>query len=297
MPVKSMKSTSFTFRAYAKINIGLRILARRPDGYHDIETFFHRIDLFDDITFEPAESIIVATDSPDIPADASNICHKAAMLIREHLEITKGVRITITKRIPVGAGLGGGSSDAATVLRKLPDFWDQRIERETASSFALQLGSDVPFFLHNQSAVGRGRGEILDFVPLEIPYHILVCNPGVHISTAWAYQQVRPRARNATTSLVEDLQKAMKNPQLLATRIGNDFEEALFPHVPRVRELKQQMLQGGALLALMSGSGSSVFGFLDSAEKAARLSSELRGKGLRVFHTHPHFHPAGVSPR
>ncbi|MCC6398975.1 MAG: 4-(cytidine 5'-diphospho)-2-C-methyl-D-erythritol kinase, partial [Bacteroidetes bacterium] len=178
------------FRAYAKINLGLYVVERRPDGFHNIETIFHRVDIADTIRLAPAREITVTSSSPEAPSDSSNICHGAASMLRDHLGVTRGVHIHIEKQIPVGAGLGGGSADAACILRELPAFWGAAVPDQVLSTLALKLGSDVSFFLSPGSAVARGRGEILEYFPLDIPYTILLCNPNVHVSTAWAYAQI-----------------------------------------------------------------------------------------------------------
>lgn len=276
------------FRAYAKINIGLRILRKRPDGYHDIETVFHRIDLFDVIDLSQAEEIVVAASSSEVPADESNLCHKAARLLQDHLHRTVGVRIAITKNIPVGAGLGGGSSDAATVLRALPRLWNVSIDEPTLQALALQLGSDVPYFLGRGSAVGRGRGEVLEPFELQIPYTILVCNPNIPISTGWAYANVVPDS-SPTQDLKHIVTEGMRKPALLVDALRNDFEEPVFAHYPEIRQIKETMMRNGAVYASLSGSGSSVFGFFPDAGDAGTTAHTLRAKGWRTFLTPPHF--------
>ena len=180
-------------KAYAKINLGLRVTGKRTDGYHDICTVFHRIDLFDDITLGRSDSITVQASDPGVPSDERNICHGAARLVAGALGAADGVRIDITKRIPAGAGLGGGSADAGAVLRSLPAFWGRSLPEAEIHALALALGSDVPFFLGRESALGTGRGEVLEYFALDIPFAILLCTPPVHVSTAWAYAHIFPR--------------------------------------------------------------------------------------------------------
>jgi 4-diphosphocytidyl-2-C-methyl-D-erythritol kinase len=276
------------FRAYAKINIGLRVLQKRPDGYHDIETLFHRIDLFDEIELSQSDEIVVVSSSSEVPAGESNICHKAARLLQEHLQRRVGVHIAISKNIPVGAGLGGGSSDAATVLRALPRFWNVFIDERTLQTIALQLGSDVPYFLGRGSAVGRGRGEVLEHFALEIPYTILVCNPNIPISTGWAYANVVPDS-SPTQDLKHLVTEGMRNPALLVDALRNDFEGPVFTHYPEIRQIKETMMRNGAVFASLSGSGSSVFGFFSDAGDVETTARTLRSKGWRTFLTPPHF--------
>lgn len=277
------------FRAYAKINLGLRILEKRPDGYHNIETVFQRIDLFDEIELSSSSTIKVVSTSDEVPGDESNICHKAARLLRNHLGISGGVCISINKKIPVGAGLGGGSSDAATVLRVLPAFWNRSIDEASLRTFALQLGSDVPYFLGNGSALGRGRGEILEYFPLDLPYFILLCNPNIHVSTSWAYSMAKPGNPAQEISLKDILLKHKADPSRLEEMLRNDFEPAVFREYPAIEEVKNEMLKHGACFASMSGSGSSVFGFFESEANAGEAAGRFRSQGYRTFLTQPGF--------
>lgn len=276
-------------RAYAKINLGLLVLERRPDGYHNIETVFHRVNLYDEIALSPAPEIIVESASEEIPRDGRNICFKAAELLQKELDVRDGVRITIHKNIPVGAGLGGGSSDAATVLRHLPSLWNRNADDLMLETLALQLGADTPYFLKNGSALATGRGEILNYFPLDVPFTILLCYPATHISTAWAYQQLTPRVIH--TNLKDAVLEGMKTPSTLSTGVRNDFEEAIFARHPHIQQVKTDLLLGGAVYALMSGSGSAMFGLFPRPDDAERVAVHLRTMGYRTFLTPPHFVP------
>lgn len=268
-----------TCKAHAKINLGLYVLSKRPDGFHDIKTVFHRIHLHDQIGFEPSSRIEVVSNSADAPGGEANLCHRAAVLLREHFGVKTGVRIMVDKRIPVGAGLGGGSSDAATVLRHLPRFWGQEIDFTTAAQMALQLGSDVPYFLRDGSALATGRGEVLEYFDLRIRFHIVVCHPGIHIPTAWAYAHVTPKPEGRDIDLKQLLLEGMANPSLLVEYLTNDFEELVFAHYPAVAEVKSIMLERGAVYAAMSGSGSSVFGMFGEEREARAAQATLKAKG------------------
>ncbi|MBI4811284.1 MAG: 4-(cytidine 5'-diphospho)-2-C-methyl-D-erythritol kinase [Ignavibacteriales bacterium] len=179
-----------TLKAYAKINLGLRILRKRDDGYHDIDTVFHRVDLYDEIYLEPSSTIKVFSNESNLPTDEGNLCIRAAQLLREYSGIEKGVNISLTKNIPIGAGLGGGSSDAAATLIGLTKFWEVDVSQIDLYKLALQLGSDVPYFLKFGTAHATGRGEILDYFDINIPHWIVIVYPNIHISTAWAYQEI-----------------------------------------------------------------------------------------------------------
>ncbi len=278
-------------KAYAKINLGLLIHNKRPDGYHNIETVFHRINVFDEIFLKEDSGIHVDSSAPEVPGDESNLCYRAAILVKQELGVETGVTITLNKKIPVGAGLGGGSSDAATVLQTLPRFWGSRLSQPTLLQMALQLGSDVPFFLEHGSAVGRGRGEVLERFELDVPFTILLCNPNIHVATSWAYRQVKPRGENGTVDLRTVVLRGMSEPQRLVTELKNDFEPAVFGEYPDVRNVKDEMMTGGAVFASMSGSGSSVYGFFARREQAQSMSACFDAKGYRTFLTEPHFSP------
>jgi len=278
-----------TIRAYAKINLGLRIYGKRPDGYHEIETVYHMIDLFDELKFEPWGTIEVSNSDPALPRDEGNLCYRAATLLQEHLGLRHGVRISLTKNIPIGAGLGGGSSDAGAVMRELPRFWNVSIERKELSRLALMLGSDVPYFLHNGSAFARGRGEILEYFQLELPYAVLLCYPNIHISTAWAYNKVRTLRTRPDECLKDALLNALTNPTQLFSCLANDFEPIVFETHPEILQVKESMIRNGAQCAALSGSGSSVFGLFSQIDKALNAAELLRNKRYKIFISSLHF--------
>lgn len=275
-------------RAYAKINLGLLVTEKRPDGYHEICTVFHRVELFDDIEMRRNDSLnVISTDSA-APSGASNICHTAGRLLQDYLHSQKGVEIRIRKRIPVGAGLGGGSADAAAVLQNLPQIWGSAVPPHVLRDLALRLGSDVPYFLGSGSAIARGRGEILEYFALDIPFAILLCAPSIAVSTQWAYRQILPR-RPLSDELRSIVCRGMSDPGHLNDHLVNDFEEPVFAAFPEIRAIKETIMHSGALYASMSGSGSSVYGFYPDGEAAARAAEPLILRGYRTFITSPHF--------
>jgi len=278
-----------TTLAYAKINLGLRVLERRPDGYHTLETIFHRIALADELTFTSASTIRMASEVEGLPLDHTNICWRAAALLRDELQCTRGVCIHLHKRIPIGAGLGGGSADAAAVLLHLPAFWHRTVDSSTLRRIAEHLGSDVPYFLEKGSAVGRGRGEVLEYFPLDIPYWILLCNPRLPIATAWAYARITPAKRDTAPGLKEILLEGLHDPKGLHGALVNDFEPVVFATYPLVREVKEEMERRGALFASMSGSGSSVYGFFEREDDALATARAFDERGLFTHLTPPHF--------
>lgn len=278
-------------RAYAKINIGLHILGKRPDGYHNIETVFRLIDLYDELEFvQGDEGITFNSNSPLLANNDTNLVIRAAHLLRDLTGIHMGVEITLKKQIPLGAGLGGGSSDAAAVLKGLTKVWSLDISTEELQTVSATLGSDVPFFFTSHTAYATGRGERLTPFPLDIPYWILVVTPNIHVSTAWAYSSIRISQTMKRPDLRGLLESSIDKPEILRSTLRNDFEEPVFKEFSDISKLKETLLLAGADVALMSGSGSSVFGFFASQERAQHVRSELSGKYF-VSITEPHFKP------
>lgn len=277
-------------KAYAKINLGLHIVGKRSDGFHDVETIFHRIDLFDSINIENSADISIACTDPSIPVDSGNLCWKAAEMLRKESGIASGALITIKKKIPVGAGLGGGSSDAAAVLTALNAMWGLSLSEDVLRRIALQLGSDVPFFLEKGSAFGEGRGERLTPLELNLPYWIVLVNPNIHVSTPWAYTRLSEE-RNGTfphrPRLIEHIGKDVVAGVL---RAENDFEGIVFREHPKIGLIKQQLNELGAVLSLMSGSGSTMFGLFDDKSRALNAIQSF-SKEYFVHMTEPFFNP------
>jgi 4-diphosphocytidyl-2-C-methyl-D-erythritol kinase len=279
-----------TMKAYAKINLGLHILRKRADGYHDIETVFHRINIADDITFEHHSEIMIDCSHPDVPRDQTNLCWKSADALRKAVGETRGVKIIIEKRIPVSAGLGGGSADAGLVLRALPKFLGIAINNQTVFDIALALGSDIPYFLSEGTARATGRGEMLEYFDLRLPYWIVVVYPNICISTAWAYQQVELNPFLKYFDLRELLVEHLNNPNVWVNKLRNDFEPAVFRHYEDVMRIKEILIRTGADYASLSGSGSAVFGLFRD-EGYARDTYDFFKVKYPVFLTEPNFQP------
>jgi len=258
--------------AFAKINLGLRILGKHPDGYHEVETFFLQIDLADRLGFEKTagNDLELICSRPDLPVDASNLCSRAYRLICDAVKRQLGVRLHLEKNIPAGAGLGGGSSDAAVTLIALNRLFELNLSNDRLYHLATQLGSDVPFFLSGGLCWGRGRGEILMPVA-ELPeFWVLLVTPPIGVSTAWAYQ-------NYNKLGLTNNQKSRKLP---SSNIGqwadhelvevchNDLEAAVFEKYKELAAIKAQLQQSGALVSSMTGSGSAMFGLFRTQQEA-----------------------------
>lgn len=263
------------------MNLGLHVLQKRPDGYHDIETVFLRIPWFDKITVRPASDLVFSCSDPSLPVDASNLCVQAAEQLMEAATIQQGAAIHLEKCIPYGAGLGGGSSDAASTLMALNTFWRAGLNKESLMNIGARLGSDVPFFLSTSAAYGEGRGELLSPLlgpsgtPYQFPFAMLVVVPPVHVSTADAYRYVRPLAHGRP-----DLQALVSSNDLALWQeaLCNDFEVSVFQHHPEVKSIKEQMLKLGAQYATMSGSGSAVLGVFREDELATYAATVFKKK-------------------
>jgi 4-diphosphocytidyl-2-C-methyl-D-erythritol kinase len=272
-------------KAPAKINIGLNILSKRNDGYHNLSTLFYPIDdLYDTLTFRPSNRFEFICNETTIPQDDSNIVVKAKQL----LELTCGksinVKITLEKRIPSQAGLGGGSSDAAATLISLNEMFKLNLKHDQLIHLALLLGSDVPFFIKAKPAIGTSRGEILECIDLEIKEPIVLINPKINISTKEAYQNIIPAEVQFD---YHDLIKDGKFDLITAKNIlKNDFEQYVFKCYTEIGDLKQSLYDSGALFSGLSGSGSTVFGIFPNFEEAA-VAAKIFSNRYFIFINNP----------
>ena len=279
-------ASSFKLPSYAKINLGLNILGKRPDGFHELETILQQIDLQDEISFEELESpgLQFECDDRSLPSGESNLCVRAYRLLAESGLAKTGVRIKLTKIIPVGSGLGGGSSNAAVVLLGLCKLWQARLQPEELEAMAATLGSDVPFFIRGGTAWATGRGERLQPGELQLRSQVvLVVFSGLHISTAWAYDNLNldltMREKNLNLSRFKD--KKFNDVDFFA-HLRNDFEGCVFAEFKELGEIKKQLCDSGATFAGLSGSGSAIVGLYESKEVAARVEG-LFPDNHRIF--------------
>jgi len=260
-------------RALAKINLDLRVLAKRPDGYHELRTIFQTISLADtlDISFTPARQTTINLEDPlGIPG---NLAERAARLAMETLRVSGRVEIRLAKKIPLGAGLGGGSSDAAAVLLALPVLAGRRPDVAALCAMGQQLGSDVPFFLLGGRAVGIGRGSELFPLPDRPARPGLLVTPDVHVSTADAYQRLSERLGTPAEKIFRFQSQAWA---LDAAMPGeNDFEPVVFEQHPDLAAVKERLLRAGASAAMMTGSGSALFGLFDDRQAVTRAMPQF----------------------
>ncbi len=267
----------------AKVNLFLRILRKRPDGYHEIYSLLQSLSLYDELTIYVGSGtgeITLETDSALIPVDSSNLAYQAAELFLKSTGLTgKSIYIKIKKVIPVGAGLGGGSSDCAGVLMALNKIFSTGLSHKSLMDLGASLGSDMPFFIMQKPAIATGRGEALKEVQLPPLYYVLI-NPGFSVSTKWVYENL------SLTNTVEDnmlfnSNRFFKSAKGLYEWLKNDLEAVTCAKFPEILDIKKALLESGAEVALMSGSGPTVFGLFrvkDAAEQAFALMKERFAK-------------------
>jgi 4-diphosphocytidyl-2-C-methyl-D-erythritol kinase len=278
---------SLRLRSFAKVNLALSILGKRPDGYHELRTVLQTVDLCDEIELTPAPELTLEVEGDPVlaalPAER-NLVLRAARALAASAPAPSGAAIRLRKRIPTGAGLGGGSSNAAAVLLGLNRLWRVGLEPADLAQLAASLGSDVPFFLRGGTALGIGRGEEVYPLPDLAPTPLVILFPGVAVPTADAYASL-----DSTLTSRRDPRKMLGFCGQLAggaaclTRIFNDFETSILPAHPAVREAKQFLERQGATTAMLSGSGSSVFGFFVDEESALAAARAVTREAWRAF--------------
>lgn len=277
-----------SIKAPAKINWFLSVIKKREDDYHDIETFMQCVELYDIIHLYNSDKIEILNNL-NIPLQ-DNLVFKAASLLKRYASNQKGVKIVLQKNIPVSAGLGGGSSDAAFILSGLNKLWKLGLTKEELVKLGLEIGSDVPFFLSNTSAFVEGRGEKITPVPISIEVVLLIVKPSVAISSEWAYSSFDRLGLNKLTKRSIDIKlfcRALNNKEFatLGKMLFNDLERAVIKTYPEVGEIKKRLIEKGALISAMSGSGPTVFGVFESVTKAKSVSMDFKDCWTAVVRT------------
>jgi 4-diphosphocytidyl-2-C-methyl-D-erythritol kinase len=267
-------------KAPAKINLSLDVLYKRQDGYHEVEMVMTMVDLADRIEMQelPRDTIIISSQAGYIPLDEKNLAFQAARLIKDRYEVKQGVYIHLDKKIPVAAGLAGGSSDAAATLRGLNRLWELNIPEEELQKLGAELGSDVPFCIGGGTAVARGRGEKLERIPSPPQCWVILAKPPINVSTSDIYGKLIAKDIKrgpASRDILQAIQS--KSFDKLCEGLGNVLEDVTLPLYPEVRHLKECMQRLGADGVLMSGSGPTVFGLVSKEAKVPRIYNGLRG--------------------
>jgi 4-diphosphocytidyl-2-C-methyl-D-erythritol kinase len=257
---------SITLKAPAKVNYLLDVIRRRPNGYHDLRMVMQRVNLCDEITITLSKTpgISVTCGKNGVPDGPGNIAWKAASALLELDGSKQGITISITKNIPVAAGLGGGSSDAASVLMGLNELLHLGLSDQRLMEIGVTLGADVPFFIFKNTALAEGIGEALSAMPEMPAAWVLLVNPGVHVSTAWVYKNLQLTNRGELNKLLD----SYRDIKDICSIFANDLESVTIPAFPVITEIKNSMLHHGALGAMMSGSGPTIFGLYQDKETA-----------------------------
>jgi 4-diphosphocytidyl-2-C-methyl-D-erythritol kinase len=258
---------------HAKINLGLSIVSKRPDGFHNLETIFYPIPIRDILEIIPSEKTRFLPSGLEIPGETGdNLVMRAYQLLKSDFPIIGPLNIYLHKTIPMGSGLGGGSSDAAAMLHLMNRLFGLEISSAELSHYALKLGSDCPFFMQSHPCFASGRGEKLEPVDLDLSaYSFLLIHPEIRVDTAWAFSKIEPAASG--TDLRKDIFKPVET---WAGIIRNEFEIPVFGFHPVLKQIKEKLYESGAIYAAMTGSGSTVFGIFQKGSKPATGFEKLR---------------------
>lgn len=283
---------TITRKAYAKINLGLDVVRRLENGYHQVRMIMQTVDLYDELAFEKEESgIALLVDNSKnsvnggaagkVPADQSNLIWKAAKLLLDTAGVGEGVSIHLQKNIPVAAGMAGGSTDAAATLLGLNELFQLHYTVEELKDLGVKIGADVPYCVQGGTALAEGIGEVLSPLPAPPEATVLIAKPDIDVSTAFVYRNLRLEELERHPD-IDGMVRALEAGSLggIVSRLGNVLETVTIPAYPVIRQIKTLMLQEGALGALMSGSGPTVFGIFDQKEKAVRAAQAIESEKL-----------------
>ena len=282
-------------KALAKINLGLDVLRRREDGYHDVKMIMQTIGLHDDLEIRKTKTpgIQVKTNLYYLPTNENNLVYKAAKLLMDEFQIQDGVSIQLKKRIPVAAGMAGGSSDGAAVLWGINQMYGLGLSMQALMERGVRLGADVPYCIQRGTALAEGIGEKLSVLPPMPKCTILIAKPGISVSTKFVYENLhandlKPEQHPDVDSMIEAMRQ--KDLGLLCSRMGNVLETVTIPAYPVINEIKRTMMDNGAIGSMMSGSGPTVFGIFDSPVAAKQAMKAVRAAKLakQIFLTTPY---------
>ncbi|MHC1786175.1 MAG: 4-(cytidine 5'-diphospho)-2-C-methyl-D-erythritol kinase [Christensenellales bacterium] len=268
-------------KSYAKVNWHLQVLGKRPDGYHELDMLMQRIDLYDELSFQAADTLQLIISGSTLASDSSNLVLRAACALQEVCAISKGARITLDKHIPLGAGLGGGSADAATTLQGLNVLWGLHLSQERLQEIGLRLGADVPYCLEPGPARVGGLGERIMRLPAFPPYWLILRQPSKSLSTRDVFRHFDSQARPRSEAQFERVSDALSRADLQSLRrfARNDLQETASSLLPEIGPMIDDYYRVGADFAQMTGSGSVVFGAFRDGEAAASAYSRLEALG------------------
>ena len=277
-----------SLKAYGKINLGLDVLRRRDDGYHEVRMIMQTVGIYDriDLIYKETPGITVETNLYYLPDNENNLVYKAAKLLMDEFHVQKGVHIRLRKYIPVAAGMAGGSSDAAAVLFGVNKMFSLGLTTEQLMDRGVKIGADVPYCVMRGTALSEGIGEILTPLPVPPQCQVLIAKPGISVSTKFVYENLHANElRPEQHPDIDGMMEAIKQKDLygIADRFGNVLENVTIPAYPVIQEIKDLMLEQGAIGALMSGSGPTVFGLFTNPKAAAKAHEDMRfGAGAEL---------------
>jgi 4-diphosphocytidyl-2-C-methyl-D-erythritol kinase len=274
-PIANYQSPIHKVKAPAKLNIRLKVIGRRPDGYHELVSIMVPVALFDYLELKKLtqKGITLTCEGIPTPCDKENLVYRAAKAFFASTGISGGVAITLTKNIPVAAGLGGGSSDAAGTLKCLNKMWSNPLGSQDLRGLALALGADVPFFIASRPSIARGIGEVLEPIEKWPGFWYVIVTPPIEVSTSWVYANLKLKLTIGEYDFILNCLK--KEPIQIGHTLENDLESVTAIHFPVINSIKKLLLATGAVGALMSGSGPSVFGVFESRDKALLAKRSL----------------------
>lgn len=280
------------YKALAKINLGLDVVRKREDGYHEVRMIMQNIGICDelDITITDASGIFLETNREDLPTDEGNLVYRAAKLLMDEFQVTKGVHISLKKQIPVAAGMAGGSSDAAAAMIGVNELFELGLTQQELMERAVKIGADVPYCIMGGTALAEGIGEVLSKLPPMPDCMILIAKPPIDVPTKFVYGNLRANELEShpdIDAMIGDLKE--NNLEHMCQIMGNVLETVTIPAYPVIDEIKKLMTESGAVGAMMSGSGPTVFGIFTDQESAKRAETAVRDSGLagEVFLTVP----------
>ena len=270
-------------KALAKINLGLDVVRRREDGYHEVRMVMQTIHLFDRLEMAKNSSgeISITTNLSFLPTNRNNLVYRAAELLREEFQIKDGLTINLHKHIPVAAGMAGGSTDAAAVLYGMNRMFDLGLKREELMERGVKIGADVPYCIMRGTALAEGIGEKLTALPPMVKCPVLIAKPQISVSTKFVYENLRLNDKTVhpdIDALVENIRK--KDLNAVASEMGNVLETVTIPNYPVIAQIKEHMLEQGAVGAMMSGSGPTVFGLFEDGDTAVAAYEKMKESGL-----------------
>ncbi len=276
-----MKDT-ITKRAYAKINLGLDVVKRLPNGYHEVRMVMQTVDICDILTFSKREEgISLSVDNVTLPTDENNLIYKAAKLLLETKGVAGGVEITLKKHIPIAAGMAGGSTDAAATLVAVNELYELGLDREALKELGVKIGADVPYCIQGGTALAEGIGEKLTSLPAPPSCYLVVAKPDINVSTKFVYENLKANELKEHPDIDGMVQCLSQNDlQGIAERLGNVLETVTIPAYPIIQDIKETLLVKGAVNALMSGSGPTVFGLFTNYETATAAADVIRTENL-----------------